>query len=779
MTSHRAALLLCLCFLPIYLASMEIFIEGQVVDESGSPVEGALVRLQGLGIETTSDSDGMWQLFAGCEEAYFPNKFNYSFKQTVNWSNGAVHMNLEKAQHVYTTVMTRDGRVIVRKRHRAGPGQVALKPVDGNKLPGGDFLVSVVNEMDYRGVALISAGGVVKKDFSPSAGVRLNVKEVNDAIMIEHSNYRSSYKAVDSYQGSMGTMTLKKMPGRIIRIDANKGQKLSSLRGKVRAGDVVLLGDGDYGDIANDLGSFSNWVCVKAAPGCKPTATSLRLRGRINGERYAIGEEELYLRFEGITFTNGVEIFGYRKIHLVDCVVRLTGDLIGSLRAIGRTALNIRGSADIRIEGCEVTHTAVGLWVYAVRDILIRNNHIHNVSHDAVQIHEGVGMIFEGNEIHGTDDNSTDRDKKPWNMHSDCLHVYPIYNYDDPGVRITDVILRGNKLYHAEALGVMMQYKTRGQLQRFAWENNIFGPSAGIMFHWWDNGANDCLFRYNTVVVSVNPIIYEGLYRTLAVDNYAIKFPDEPGSNTRVYNNILRNNLYMRRGEGVHVYENLYVLPQKIPDSSEPGFKVSAKNIFANPTGVDGELLANAPAINAGRATRQMLRDINGKLRDARPDWGAVEMGKGGKPKVLAPKIEEGRSESKERTKSRQVTVSVDEVILAKWEKMLFIALRDALQSGIRPYMTFMGQSYRVVDCSSSGSLKMRSGSQELSFSFRRLKNKDRASLAQGLSENGGMNEHQLAAFYTSLIGQKSVSHKYLSKLTKDKKLVIEKDLHK
>ena len=82
-----------------------------------------------------------------------------------------------------------------------------------------------------------------------------------------------------------------------------------------------------------------------------------------------------------------------------------------------------------------------------------------------------------------------------------------------------------------------------------------------------------------------------------------------------------------------------------------------------------------------------------------------------------------------------RATASVSDEIQGVWQTRLSSALESALASKQEPYMSFMNKEYRVTKVTAAGTLMMQSGAQQISYPFKRLRDKDRASLAQGLAE--------------------------------------------
>ena len=159
------------------------------------------------------------------------------------------------------------------------------------------------------------------------------------------------------------------------------------------------------------------------------------------------------------------------------------------------------------------------------------------------------------------------------------------------------------------------------------------------------------------------------------------------------------------------------------------------------------------------------------------------KMGKGGYRYDAEAKAEK-KVAKKERTKRvrkprvsakpKQQETSVSDEIKTAWQTRLHKALEEALSNKREPYMSFMNKEYKVTKITSAGTLMMQSGSQQISYPFKRLRDKDRASLSQGLAEKGGDEEHSLAVFYLRLSGDHKNADKIVTRLPKERREELE-----
>ncbi len=144
------------------------------------------------------------------------------------------------------------------------------------------------------------------------------------------------------------------------------------------------------------------------------------------------------------------------------------------------------------------------------------------------------------------------------------------------------------------------------------------------------------------------------------------------------------------------------------------------------------------------------------------------------KAKAVAKK---SKKSTKERTKRKRGSVaakpkkesstSVDVETLATWSARLRTSLEAQLAKKKKPYFQFMNKEYQVKSLSTSGTIQMVAGSQDIAYPFSRLKPKDQSSLAQGLMEVGGEEERLLAVFFMKANKQSSAAQKIETKLSK------------
>jgi hypothetical protein len=466
--------------------------------------------------------------------------------------------------------------------------------------------------------------------------------------------------------------------------------------GSVHSRDTVLMNDGDYGvliagrtkdenlnygasidDVAQPRDEFTDWVTFKAAPGQAPHATRLDL-GTLNTDAFGgpnhlvvqldyhvKGNADAYLRFEGITFDDGVEIRGSRHVQLVNCAIHRAGPLNGSVAAIDDNhGLFVLNGRYVTLRGNDITHCAIGLWA-ASYDLGVCGNEIHRNSHDGIRLLGGADVVIEGNRIHDLDDGVDDADDtrdpaipgSSWNRHSDGMHIV-----EERWGTVSNLVVRRNLFYHLESMGIILfdpQHADGSGYSNVVLENNVFGPTGGYLLHLGAPVDGRFLFRHNTVVQAPNDVwtsIYPtntatGLPRSMAGRNYQFMWPDCTGE-CSVYGNILAsgNDSMAMAWAGAaptsFTGHNLYASLSSAATALRRGERVWTRLPYESIAGniddhiaatghLPGALTADSEAIDAGTRIGSddatplpdlLAADLLGTPRDLRPDLGAFEV---------------------------------------------------------------------------------------------------------------------------------------------------------
>lgn len=412
-------------------------------------------------------------------------------------------------------------------------------------------------------------------------------------------------------------------------------RSLAFVRPLLTTGDLVIFHDGDYGSIELRYQPFPGWVTLMAAPGASPSIQKLVVDGGGHPNRVVWNGRfnmNYHLRVIGFDIRDGVSIGGANHVRVERCTIRRSPPLNGSVTAIQRAGVEIRACRSIVVADCEITESPSGIGARG-NDLILRNNHIHHLSHDGISLTGCDQVLVDGNTIHNLDDGASDTNPPDWNRHCDGMHItmesgaYPI----DANAGIT---IRGNTIYHCEAMGIMYQnWSTRLHFNSdFVVENNVFGPAGGYLLHFKDT----CLgfvFRNNSVVTIQNDS-YQGLYRNLTCSNYQIALPSYASSTgVEIYNNILPNITgdWVRPQYTTRFDHNLFYQKTSNFETGEHAV-LSPTNPFLSNTSFSGEISESSMAINAGSPLNASHSDIRRITRDAQPDIGAWEFNSGNTP---------------------------------------------------------------------------------------------------------------------------------------------------
>ncbi len=411
-------------------------------------------------------------------------------------------------------------------------------------------------------------------------------------------------------------------------------QTFAKVRPLLRGGELVVFAAGDYGNLSfNYTGGeittpYTDWVTLMAAPGSTPRIGQFYAHGNWTNARVVWnGNFEFRLRLPGCLITDGVRIADADLTRIERCAIRRIGPWSGSEADIGKSAVAVRAARSITVEDCDITETAVGIGARG-NDLVFRRNHIHEICHDGIQLTGCDQVLAEGNRIHNLDDGEDDVDPPVWNRHCDGLHLYPEADAVPVDANV-GVTIRGNTIFHCEAMGIMFQNRgTKIHVSRdFVVENNVFGPSGGFSIHFKDY-CHGFVFRHNSMLHVENDS-FAGRYRTLACASSAVGLPTYAASSgVRIYNNIFHGQdtnwgwidpLHAERFD-----HNLYHRWDAALAQGEAAI-VTEQDPFADAATFDGALVSGSAAIDNGSAIDPVGIDLRGAARDARPDIGAYE----------------------------------------------------------------------------------------------------------------------------------------------------------
>lgn len=441
-------------------------------------------------------------------------------------------------------------------------------------------------------------------------------------------------------------------------------------------GGTAVLHEGDYGDVTVGIESceaygglcpktmFSDWTTVRGAVGETVTLDHLtvgsencpfRENGCSNG--YVVDEGEglaqIYMRFQGLHFKEGVDIRGSHHIEIVDSKMEIPGPWNGSKAAIDRAAVHLKFASDVLFACNEVTNSGWGVAVTNnTNRNVFRNNYIHGISQDGFVVMSASDALFEGNVIHNLDDGCDD-DEVPcgdgvgdddWNRHCDGFQLYPM-----PPEAITphehfllhNITIRGNIIYDNDGMGIMLNTKPYPgidtQYFNITIENNIIGKGRGAAIH--ASKSFDGLIIRNNTIITLEGHGFQSLYRWLETGSSAevlLPSASHTVAGVEIYNNIFDE---WPQAGGIANYDRMDHNMIYGGGASWTGLGLGSIKVseppFLNRTSFDGILAAGSLAINAGTqldATFYNLDipilpyDVYGTARDEKPDIGAYEV---------------------------------------------------------------------------------------------------------------------------------------------------------
>jgi hypothetical protein len=447
---------------------------------------------------------------------------------------------------------------------------------------------------------------------------------------------------------------------------------------QAQGGEMIYVADGDYGDLrfGADFYSessnyatpieevFTDWVTLRAMDGEAPELGYVQLGTLYNEDASdaidfdQLGNSDLRLRIDGFTITNDMDIYGSRYVDIRNCTISQQGDFASMTDAekldyMSDAGIAVQNGRYVLLLDNEITNTGYGVWGMTT-DFTIKGNHIHHVTHDGLQIHGGENWLVEGNIIHDLDDGTPDSEKLSYNNHIDGMHFYMAGSSSKYAHRMDNFVIRGNLIYHAESMDVMMNSTDieGGGYGDFIWENNIFGPSGGYMIIWAAVFEDGNVFRHNTVLYTPNDQWTSQWGRTFGSEfgspdsgNYYIQTKWSSEADHPVYpfyNNILvKTSLtvpWPSDGTDIAGHSNLYYsgdTDATLDDGA--GWVVSALPYETIDSSVQdiidvgdfpGFPLSDSPAIDNGYIPTDIDsydKDFSGYERDELPDIGALE----------------------------------------------------------------------------------------------------------------------------------------------------------
>ncbi|TCI92645.1 T9SS type A sorting domain-containing protein [Tenacibaculum sp. M341] len=420
---------------------------------------------------------------------------------------------------------------------------------------------------------------------------------------------------------------------------------LSFISDKIVGGDVVILAEGEYEgwDDLNKVKPYSDWITIKGANNKASIINFLKF-----GHWDLTKKHSKFLRFENITikntvillhanhtifsnvhFKDGVNINACNNITISNSIIERIGPWIGNEENISKDACKIERGKFITLENNEITRTANAISITAENSI-IKNNHIHDITHDGIRIISCRKTLVEGNLIHGLDDGVTDQEAS-WSKHCDAIHIFIKGGPCENIIPNYDITFRGNVVYDVESQLVqfnnILSCVNEGIFnEKFLFENNIFGPTKKNInvFNSADK-TNDIIFRNNAMMYFPEGRIYKSPYREFFLDSYVFRL-SEQCEDVYVYNNIFHD---VGKSNGFKYYDhNLFLTntqnrPLKRFSILDENFK------FISPEKFDGIPVSNNSILNKGSAVINNTKteyDLYNIIRDIRPDIGVIEL---------------------------------------------------------------------------------------------------------------------------------------------------------
>lgn len=579
---------------------------------------------------------------------------------------------------------------------------------DDGKLYYDGTCVTVSNDInncldrDYDGHKSIFCGGTDLNDLNSS--VNPDLDEICGDGFDNNQDGKKDYEDTVNCPHASNPVTYHVDPVNGIDSTDNDGSETAPFRtiayvnSLVKSGDTVLLHAGYYGDINlvetsnpydsvdnldNPAPFYTDWVTYKAAPGDEKLARlgHLQIGTSISTPDYHSKYpkdsiyarsgpnnptlREFYISIQDLTIEDGISIYDGKFVELKNNLVKRIGPISSATDCsvyFDNTGINFYRVRYAIIDGNEVTHTAHGIHGSG-HDLIIKNNHIHHITHDGMGITGGTNILIEANLIHNTDDGYNDNAGTSCNIHSDGFQPYVItyYNGADIHYSINNLSFKRNKIYHTESMIIMLQtspytqayqnYLNEGtalpegwqsfmseiQLRNFLFENNIFGPSGGFLMNIIADYFDGFIFRHNTLMRVESDSYVSDLGRTLDADNFWVRITGDNSTKVQVYNNIFPVFADVRPGFDFGGYNYHDVNELSWYDDTDyyhdsDMFK-NGSDIEYFTDGFSGELTDASRLIDAGTRydtsnvplDMPVTRDFNGDLRGELPDIGAIE----------------------------------------------------------------------------------------------------------------------------------------------------------
>lgn len=249
-------------------------------------------------------------------------------------------------------------------------------------------------------------------------------------------------------------------------IKVSSASALNKALSSAKAGDVVLLAAGDYGDVRISNRKFSGAVTIMSANSADQAhidrlivenTTNLTFKKVDIGGEALSTDKSSYLaevRNSANIIFDGVKVHG-----LVD------GDA-----AHERSGLSIRSSSAVKVINSEFQELLRGAWVQRSSDVELTGNRFHDIRMDGLALSAATKIVIDGNKF--TDFHRQKED------HSDAIQFWT----SNETTASTDIIIRNNQMLQGNGTamqGIFMRDEG-GNLpyERVLIENNLVYESG-------------------------------------------------------------------------------------------------------------------------------------------------------------------------------------------------------------------------------------------------------------------------------------------------------------
>jgi hypothetical protein len=406
------------------------------------------------------------------------------------------------------------------------------------------------------------------------------------------------------------------------------------------------------GDDAADGSKTTPWKTIQKAADTMQAGDRVIIAAGVYRERVAAknsGEESRPISYigEAGAIIDGLDAPGYNLFDTNgQSYLNISGLKVQNALPEG-SGIHVGRSKNVRVERCHTFNTAnSGIHVdYSAQVSVLHNevekgcqrggeetisikrseyievnyNHVHHTGHEGIDVKDGARHVrVVGNHVH----------------HVDRQGLYAD-SWDKP----TYDIRFFNNVVHDCGFGFIMSGEMGGQLNDVWFCNNLVynnrGPGMGVM-KWGEDGAGEL-----NVTPANRPITKKNLYfinNTIVNNGNAagsswgggMRFESNKVDNLVVKNNILSGNsgaplltIDGLRPPNAIIMNNLLFGEG---NTNQPGEgNVVGDPLFVDATNGDFRLKRHSPAINAGAPGTTPVRDLDGRLRDTRPDIGAYE----------------------------------------------------------------------------------------------------------------------------------------------------------